>query len=121
MKYGRNEPCPCGSGKKIKKCHSELAGLTREFVIARGRATQWAQRILDDLRRTPGYVPPPAADTGWSVQNFRDTGCPYGVCQYQTGTGPCQSPMCGVDGTESSLVLPRLNLVDPSVPISRPV
>ena len=20
-KFGRNEPCPCGSGKKYKKCH----------------------------------------------------------------------------------------------------
>ncbi|MBI4398399.1 MAG: SEC-C domain-containing protein, partial [Candidatus Omnitrophica bacterium] len=20
-KVGRNEPCPCGSGKKYKKCH----------------------------------------------------------------------------------------------------
>jgi hypothetical protein len=25
-KVGRNEPCPCGSGKKFKKCHGELAG-----------------------------------------------------------------------------------------------
>src|SRR3954462_4983887 len=24
-KVGRNEPCPCGSGKKFKKCHGELA------------------------------------------------------------------------------------------------
>jgi len=24
-KIGRNEPCPCGSGKKYKKCHGELA------------------------------------------------------------------------------------------------
>jgi len=23
-KVGRNEPCPCGSGKKFKKCHGEL-------------------------------------------------------------------------------------------------
>jgi uncharacterized protein YecA (UPF0149 family) len=22
-KVGRNEPCPCGSGKKFKKCHGE--------------------------------------------------------------------------------------------------
>ena len=21
QKVGRNEPCPCGSGKKYKKCH----------------------------------------------------------------------------------------------------
>ena len=24
-KVGRNEPCPCGSGKKYKKCHGEIA------------------------------------------------------------------------------------------------
>ena len=24
-KVGRNEPCPCGSGKKYKKCHGEAA------------------------------------------------------------------------------------------------
>ncbi len=24
QKVGRNEPCPCGSGKKFKKCHGEL-------------------------------------------------------------------------------------------------
>jgi len=22
-KVGRNEPCPCGSGKKYKKCHGQ--------------------------------------------------------------------------------------------------
>jgi preprotein translocase subunit SecA len=24
-KVGRNDPCPCGSGKKYKKCHGENA------------------------------------------------------------------------------------------------
>jgi preprotein translocase subunit SecA len=24
-KIGRNEPCPCGSGKKYKNCHGKLA------------------------------------------------------------------------------------------------
>ncbi|MBC7802251.1 MAG: SEC-C domain-containing protein, partial [Candidatus Parcubacteria bacterium] len=23
-KVGRNEPCPCGSGKKFKHCHGKL-------------------------------------------------------------------------------------------------
>jgi preprotein translocase subunit SecA len=23
-KVGRNEPCPCGSGKKYKQCHGKL-------------------------------------------------------------------------------------------------
>jgi preprotein translocase subunit SecA len=25
MKVGRNDPCPCGSGKKFKACHGRLA------------------------------------------------------------------------------------------------
>jgi preprotein translocase subunit SecA len=24
-KIGRNEPCPCGSGKKYKQCHGRLS------------------------------------------------------------------------------------------------
>jgi preprotein translocase subunit SecA len=24
-RVGRNEPCPCGSGKKYKHCHGKLA------------------------------------------------------------------------------------------------
>jgi preprotein translocase subunit SecA len=24
-KVGRNEPCPCGSGRKFKQCHGKLA------------------------------------------------------------------------------------------------
>ncbi|HEY6198860.1 MAG TPA: SEC-C metal-binding domain-containing protein [Candidatus Binatia bacterium] len=23
MKAGRNDPCPCGSGKKYKRCHGK--------------------------------------------------------------------------------------------------
>jgi len=25
QKIGRNDPCPCGSGKKYKQCHGRLA------------------------------------------------------------------------------------------------
>jgi len=25
LKVGRNDPCPCGSGKKFKQCHGKLA------------------------------------------------------------------------------------------------
>jgi len=24
-RVGRNEPCPCGSGKKFKQCHGQLS------------------------------------------------------------------------------------------------
>ena len=26
-KVGRNQPCPCGSGKKFKNCHGVLEGV----------------------------------------------------------------------------------------------
>ena len=26
-KVGRNDPCPCGSGKKYKKCHGAAVGV----------------------------------------------------------------------------------------------
>jgi preprotein translocase subunit SecA len=25
LRVGRNDPCPCGSGKKFKHCHGQLA------------------------------------------------------------------------------------------------
>ena len=25
VRVGRNDPCPCGSGKKYKQCHGKLA------------------------------------------------------------------------------------------------
>lgn len=29
MKVGRNDPCPCGSGKKFKKCCEKKTGIER--------------------------------------------------------------------------------------------
>ncbi len=31
-KVGRNQPCPCGSGKKYKKCHGGLAAAPNPFA-----------------------------------------------------------------------------------------
>lgn len=30
MKVGRNDPCPCGNGKKFRRCHMEEATVTTE-------------------------------------------------------------------------------------------
>jgi len=35
LKTGRNEPCPCGSGKKYKKCHMEADEKAQSGAIAR--------------------------------------------------------------------------------------
>ena len=36
-KVGRNDPCPCGSGKKYKNCHQQIdekkGGMDKAFVI----------------------------------------------------------------------------------------
>ncbi len=40
-KVGRNDPCPCGSGKKYKYCHgrTEIAGETADAIVAEGNST----------------------------------------------------------------------------------
>jgi hypothetical protein len=46
LKTGRNEPCPCGSGKKYKKCHlvadekaeSEVMAKTAQEAAAKAKA-----------------------------------------------------------------------------------
>lgn len=53
---GRNEPCPCGSGKKFKQCHAKsgeeyLARLAQERRIEEeaertGKRPSWFQRLL---------------------------------------------------------------------------
>src|SRR3712207_7812363 len=36
QKVGRNDPCPCGSGKKYKKCHGRAdGGVPSTAVVAR--------------------------------------------------------------------------------------
>jgi hypothetical protein len=46
-KVGRNDPCPCGSGKKFKKCCSETGALT--FASATGSSPSWDSPL--SLRR----------------------------------------------------------------------
>jgi len=40
-KVGRNDPCPCGSGKKYKHCHgrTEATGETADALVAEGDST----------------------------------------------------------------------------------
>jgi len=55
-KVGRNEPCPCGSGKKYKDCH-ESAGSAwlekRAMLHERERLKQERQRLKE--RGVPWY------------------------------------------------------------------
>ncbi|GAB4246512.1 MAG: hypothetical protein Kow00109_22590 [Acidobacteriota bacterium] len=60
IRVGRNEPCPCGSGKKYKHCHESegeafLVKLAREQELARRIAEEknlpWYKRLVLRLSR----------------------------------------------------------------------
>jgi hypothetical protein len=42
QKVGRNDPCPCGSGKKYKKCHGRAANVARHLSCGRRRTKRTA-------------------------------------------------------------------------------
>ena len=50
---GRNDPCPCGSGKKYKKCHGAMneSGATLGGTDARGRIPE--ALTFDDVLLVP--------------------------------------------------------------------
>ncbi len=57
-KVGRNDPCPCGSGRKYKKCHMQADQANRELADnARDRDAQLTFAVIDHARkRTPAAV-----------------------------------------------------------------
>jgi len=50
-KIGRNEPCPCGSGKKYKNCHlgQALQGDGEEIAPPVDRNTRIAKTVIPSL------------------------------------------------------------------------
>jgi hypothetical protein len=66
MKIGRNDPCPCGSGKKYKKCCMEKDRAAERgqrvvlpIEVVAPTATAWSPLPLSDLPLRP---PDPHAD-----------------------------------------------------------
>jgi len=49
-KIGRNEPCPCGSGRKYKKCHGEVASVPPAAAMA---ALEECFRETDEIDEYP--------------------------------------------------------------------
>jgi len=45
---GRNEPCPCGSGRKTKRCCGQLRGPSEE-QLARARVATLAADVVHDI------------------------------------------------------------------------
>ncbi len=59
LKVGPNEPCPCGSGKKFKKCH----GAPAKPAAAAPRAVAALAATMDDTK-----IPSPAKPTQQQMQ-----------------------------------------------------
>lgn len=55
MKIGRNDPCPCGSGKKFKKCCAAVAVAEPASAVAADSGVEPA---------TPTELDPPQKDGG---------------------------------------------------------
>jgi hypothetical protein len=47
---GRNEPCPCGSGRKVKRCCGQQRGPS-EDQLARAHVALLARRVAPDIAR----------------------------------------------------------------------
>lgn len=64
MATGRNDPCPCGSGKKFKHCHEGKKSISKGMIaLLAGIAAVAAVGIIASITdRTPaGTSPAPAA------------------------------------------------------------
>ena len=48
MKLGRNDPCPCGSGKKFKKCH-----MGRENELALDSMSEFTDEMSSQITDLP--------------------------------------------------------------------
>ena len=53
-KTGRNDPCPCGSGKKFKKCHGDASGISPPIVSALKAYFEESQKIEGQTFETIG-------------------------------------------------------------------
>ncbi len=65
QKVGRNDPCPCGSGKKFKKCcelkqkHKKLSGESVSTSIPQTQATQETSKVSSLFFKRASTPKPP--------------------------------------------------------------
>jgi len=73
-KVGRNDPCPCGSGKKHKKCHGSVAKIeARERAFAKATASRIVPSTYQPLA-AHGYGPQQFEEMQRYVQNLPPLG-----------------------------------------------
>lgn len=71
-KAGRNDPCPCGSGKKFKKCceakvkhkkfHAEILSPSNASLLNRAQAVTGFFKKSVEKTLPPEHTPPPAQE-----------------------------------------------------------
>ena len=57
IKIGRNDPCPCGSGKKYKQCHEPLDRARDDHIRLLRRAQDRLFATLIEATQTPAMLP----------------------------------------------------------------
>jgi hypothetical protein len=69
-KVGRNDPCPCGNGKKYKKCHGSVAKIeARDRAVASAAARRVVPSTYQPVA-AHGYGPHQLAEmTKFAQQN----------------------------------------------------
>jgi len=72
QKIGRNDPCPCGSGKKYKKCHglSQMQPEMTEEISAIARQKLEEREALDIQRRKQQGLGKPIISTDFKGQRL---------------------------------------------------
>jgi hypothetical protein len=85
MPVGRNDPCPCGSGKKYKQCHlrQDQVASSREHALSRTEATamnglfgfaasrRFARQLVEAFQRYWGGSYSPASASTLGADTFR--------------------------------------------------
>lgn len=77
--FGRNEPCPCGSGKKFKRCCREAVEKLMFRWSSRGRwpwispQLQKALSLVCGLPPAEGEAPPPVSAIEQALDNLAET------------------------------------------------
>ena len=85
MPVGRNDPCPCGSGKKYKQCHlrQDQVASSREHALSRNEAAamnglfgfaasrRFAQQLVQAFQRYWGGSYSPASASTMGADSFR--------------------------------------------------
>ena len=85
---GRNDPCPCGSGRKVKKCHPDRLQSTGSGRVLPGPGRRPAEEVTDLFLRTPA---------------FDD----IGILGEDDGEGDCPCPQCAAEGGGELVGVPR--------------